>query len=69
LITDSPKIVDDDSATIGHLGERRQWLDTHHLDMCKFDDPNNADYGRVAGTILEFVEDLAPGEVDPDPIN
>jgi hypothetical protein len=51
------KIVDDDSATIGHPNEIKQWLPADHLSMCKFDDRASVAYRRVAGAIRESIED------------
>ncbi len=51
------KIVDDDSATLGHPHEVKQWLPANHVDMCGFDDRNCVAYRRVCGAIVELIDD------------
>jgi hypothetical protein len=50
-------VVDDDSATIGHPNEIKQWLPADHMGMCKFNDRSMVAYKRVSNAIIESIED------------
>lgn len=52
------QIVDDDSTTIGHPDEVRQWLPANHLDMCRCESRDSVAYKRVAGAIVELIDDM-----------
>lgn len=51
------QVVDDDSATLGLPCERKQWIAANHSDMCKFKSSSDHGYERVAGGIIDLVED------------
>ena len=50
------------SATIDGFNVQKNSIPANHMDMCKFKDPSDIGFKRVARTIEILVEDASIGE-------